>query len=235
VNADLAHGPGHDAIMAIAALVLCGGGAIFLVAAGWLRLRQPMAAGRISRRDATAPTAGAASPLTTMLVALSIGAAVIHLAAAPGHYIELGDLGAGFVVAAALQVVWARAALRGPSRRTVWLGVTINAAIVLLWAWTRSVGLPVGPAAGSPEPIGLPDAASTVFEVLLLVGLAAQLLVAARPTGRAPLARALGSIAVVPVLGLVLVTTSLATVAIASGLDHGPVVGGASALHAAEH
>jgi hypothetical protein len=237
MSPELAHGVGHETILAIAALVLCGGGAIVLVLAGRTRYRGvPVSAGTPAATAGEAEGASVARSLTLMLVGLSIGAAVIHLAAAPGHYVELGDLGAGFVVAAGLQAAWAWAAFRGPSRRTVWLGAAINATIVLAWAWTRAVGLPVGPAAGSPEPIGLPDVASTVFEVLLLVGLAVQLVVADRSIARrAPVARTLASVVVVPVLGLVLVTTSLATVAIASGLDHGSVAGGISSLHAAGH
>ena len=88
-----------------------------------------------------------------------------------------------------------------------------------------------------PEPIGYPDAASVAFELLLVGGLVVGSVVDRLDldlaiTRRASM-RAVASVAIVPVLGLVLVLTSLATVAIASGLDHGPADAHAAGVHAA--
>jgi hypothetical protein len=159
---------------------------------------------------------------SAILAGLSLGSAAIHLAAAPSHYVELGDLGAGFLVAAVLQAAWARSIVGGSSRRTVAAGVAINAGIIVAWAVTRTVGLPVGPTPGIAEPVGLPDGASTVFELLLLVGLAIRWLDLDRRVGRRfSAARSLVAVTVVPVLGLVMLTASLASLAIVAGADHG--------------
>src|SRR6185436_3680741 len=104
-----------------------------------------------ARPASVAPARGDRSPLA-ILAGLSFGAAVIHLAAAPSHYVELGDIGAGFLVAAALQGAWARSILGGATPRTISAGVAINAAIVAAWAFTRTAGLPVGPAPFVAEP-----------------------------------------------------------------------------------
>jgi hypothetical protein len=220
----MAHG-GHDAIELIAAIVLVVGGVLFTILA--FRTRQ-MPSGP--------PASASASPaigrsIALILAGLSAGAAVIHLVAAPGHYVELGDLGAGFLVAAALQGAWIRWCLAGPSRRTALAGIALNVAILGAWAWTRSVGLPVGPFAGGPEPIGLPDGASVVFELLLVAGLVPIALQLDLAASRRGLARELAAVAIVPVIGLVLVVTSLATVAIATGMDHGSTGGHAAAAH----
>ena len=206
---------GQELLHLVAGVVLVVGGATFVLAS--------------IRRRGIAPPAAVTSPpaatvgrsLTVMIAGLSAGAAVIHLAAAPHHYDELGDLGAGFLAAAIFQGTWALACLSGPSARTRSLGIVVNAVIVLAWAYTRTVGLPVGELAGSPEPIGFPDTASVVFELLLIAGL---VVMRSRSSDAEPpraTARTIASIAVVPVLGLTILTTSLATVAIANGLDHG--------------
>ena len=42
--------------------------------------------------------------------------------------------------------------------------------IVVMWIFSRTVGVPLGPEAGEPERVGLPDAAATGLEVLLVIG-----------------------------------------------------------------
>ena len=141
----------------------------------------------------------------------------------------------GSSASAAFQGWWAlRARRRSHASGLIDVGIAVNVAIVAAWAWTRTVGLPVGEFAGGPEPVGFPDAVCTAFEVLL-VGV---LLVARSGLdggGRRPVVgRPAASIAVVPVLGLVLVLTSLSAVAIANGLDHGGTGQGTSG-HVAGH
>jgi hypothetical protein len=226
---------GHELIEAIAAAVIVIGGAVFTAISF---LTRPARTGPAAFCVPEPPRPDAAPAIRRSLVlimaGLSAGAAVIHLVAAPPHYLEIGDLASGFVIAAAFQAWWAVRALGGLTRRLVDIGIVVNVAIVVAWAWTRTVGLPVGELAGSPEPIGLPDAACSVFE-LLLVGL---LVVCRRgldvEAARRSWARPLASIAVVPVLGLVVVLTSLSMVALAAGLDHG-APSGAPGQHVAGH
>ena len=232
---DLGHAS-HDSIETIAAAVILIGGSIFTAIS--FRARPPDRGPAAAPVQAPPVDVGAAPAVRRSLVlimaGLSAGAAVIHLVAAPSHYLEIGDVASGFVISAAFQGWWAVRALGGLTRRVVDVGIVVNVAIVVAWAWTRSVGLPIGEFAGAPEPIGLPDAACTMFEIVL-VGL----LVLCRggldvEAARRSWARPLASIAVVPVLGLVIVLTSLSTVAIAAGLDHGAPTG-PGAGHIAGH
>lgn len=216
----------HDAVEQLAALILViGGGIIIALSLRARPIRSGSAAFRshLGRSAGTTADAGSASvrrSLTVIMAGLSGGAAVIHLVAAPGHYAEIGDPASGFLVAAVFQGAWIRACLAGPSRRAAVLGIVGNLAIVAAWAWTRTIGLPIGELAGSPEPVGYPDLASVVFELLLVSGLVVRLLDLDVTWSRRARVPAIASIAVVPVVGLVLVLTSLATVAIASGLEH---------------
>ncbi len=220
-------GAAHELIHWIAALVLVLGGAIFLALAAHQRYGAGRQGGevRAARRDrpTDAPNEAVDRSLIQIVAGLSLGAAVIHLAAAPAHYAELGDVGAGFLVAGVFQAVWARAVLTSSTRRTAWVGIVGTLGIVAAWIVSRSVGLPVGAEPWTPEAIGLPDGASTIFELLIVVGLTVRLV----GIDRAAIAtrasvRSIGAVAVIPALGLVLLTTSLATVAIAAGVEHGP-------------
>jgi hypothetical protein len=231
----------HDSVERIAALILVVGGAIFTALS--LRMRPARSGSAVVADDR--PGGGPANPavaaadvrrtLVIILAGLSAGAAIIHLAAAPSHYREIGDLAAGFVVAAAFQAAWIRWCLAGPSRSTIAIGIAGNLAIVAAWTWTRTIGLPVGAFAGSPEPVGYPDAASVVFELLLVAGLVVRWLEIDVALSRRSLVRAVASVAVVPVVGLVLVLTSLATIAIAADLDHGVPAGPPATEHIANH
>ena len=225
----------HDSVERLAALILVIGGAMFIVLS--LRTR-PVRPGSAASSISNVPRGAAATPsvrrsLVLVMAGLSAGAAVIHLVAAPSHYAEIGDLAAGFVAAAAFQAGWIRWCLAGPSKRTVLIGIAGNLAIVAAWAWTRTVGLPVGEFAGAPEPVGYPDTASVVFELLLVAGLLVRHLGIDLALSRRAAVRTLASVAVVPVIGLVLVFTALATVAITTGLEHGVPDGMPMAHHMA--
>jgi hypothetical protein len=232
----------RDSVERLAALIVVVGGAIFTARALRMRSVQPGSTALVADRTSDEGTASAAEAtaavrrsLVIIMAGLSAGAAVIHLAAAPSHYTEIGDLAAGFVVAALFQAAWIRWCLAGPSRPAMAIGIAGNLAIVAAWAWTRTVGLPIGAFAGSAEPIGYPDAASVVFELLLVAGLAIRWLGIDVALARRSAVRAVAAVAVVPVVGLVLVLTSLAALAIASGLDHDAALDGPAVEHVATH
>ena len=232
----------HDVVELLSAMALVIGGGIFLALSARARRVHPVPLAAIARRppgagpvgpesigagaSRGADEAGGQSPsvgrsLSLVITALSVGAAVIHLAAAPSHFSEIGDLAAGFLISAAFQALWIRWWLADPTTRTVAIGIVGNLAIVAAWVFTRTIGLPVGEFAGSAEPIGYPDAVSVVFELLLVVGLVIHRLGIDSALSRRRPTRDIASIAVVPIIGLVLVLTSLATVALASGMEHG--------------
>lgn len=236
---EMGHG-GHATIETLAAVVIVLGGAVFT----WLSYRTRPAQGGpaasvLAGWNAGDPDAGTRPSLIRIVAGLSAGAAVIHLVAAPGHYRELGDVGAGFLVAAAFQGWWAMRAWTAVSRRIAIVGIVVNIAILAAWAWTRTIGLPIGEFAGGPEPVGFPDAACAAFEFALAALLACRWIAGLPAPGAATarsraVGRFLASIAVVPTLGLVIVVTSLATYAIANGLDHGAETG-PTAGHTASH
>ncbi len=110
-------------------------------------------------------------------VVLSALAGMIHMLMGPVYFEEWLGYGAFFFGAASAQILFAMilAAYR-PNRLVLWAGILGNAAIVALWAVTRTVGIPFfGPQAGVVQPVGVPDALATLIEVALIVHLAALL------------------------------------------------------------
>jgi hypothetical protein len=114
----------------------------------------------------------------------SLGAGLVHLAVVHEHLAEWWLFGVFFVAVGALQVGWAVLALardRVPAPRAI---AAVNAGVIVLWAVSRSVGLPVGPEQWTPEAVGLADVVCAALEVVV-VGL---LLAAVRvPRDRRPL------------------------------------------------
>lgn len=94
-----------------------------------------------------------------------ITTAGIHVAAVPEHLDEWPAAGGFFVTLAVIEVVLAVGVLRRADRRLLLAGVLVSAASVVLWALSRTVGLPAGPEAFSPEPALVPDVLSTSLEV----------------------------------------------------------------------
>jgi hypothetical protein len=112
------------------------------------------------------------APLWAM-VATTVGAASIHGAMTAHHAREAALLGWAMAVMAVVQLAWAVAVLFVPVRRTVEVGVVGNLSVVVLWAWTRLVGVPFGITGGVRQRIGVWDATCTLLEVVaVLAGLA---------------------------------------------------------------
>jgi hypothetical protein len=134
---------------------------------------------------AAALTRTEVSPMAAIVapaVLLSMGAAAIHFAVIGNHFSEFPLYGVLFALTAWLQAVWALAYGARPSDRLAWLAIALNVGVVVAWAWSRTIGLPVAPSAGMVEPVGAADAISTAFEVLLVGVLA--LHVSRRPDER---------------------------------------------------
>ena len=110
--------------------------------------------------------------------ALSALAGFIHILVAPDHFEEWIGYGVFFVMASACQWLFALIVLAytPPQRELLWTGLLGNAAIIALWAVTRTLGLPFfGPEAGEVEPVGLVDSVSKLVEVALMTCLALML------------------------------------------------------------
>lgn len=108
--------------------------------------------------------------LVIPLMVLSLGAAAIHFGVIGEHFEEWWAAGAFFILVGWFQAFWAVLLAARPGRTVGAVGVLGNAAIVGVWLVSRTVGLPFGPQPGAPEPVGLADAAATLFEVGLVVG-----------------------------------------------------------------
>ncbi len=124
----------------------------------------------VRRTWADADGVGTVKVSTLLLVgvaALSAGAAVIHVALIGEHAAESWVFGAFFLVVGAAQVVWVAALAVWPGPATLVAGLVGNAAVVGVWLVSRTVGLPLGPDAGTPEPVGGLDGLATLFEVLI--------------------------------------------------------------------
>lgn len=171
---------------------------------------------------------------TLFAATLSIGAGVIHLAAAASHGEPLGDLALGFYWAALFQIAFAVAFLAHPrSRRLARVGVGVNLALIGAWAWSRTIGLPT--IAGGPEGIGTADATAVAFEILLVSLLAAPGAVhASRHLHRLRPARVPAITTPVLVAGIALLTLAT-SIAVADGLGGHGHDGGAAHSGRGDH
>jgi hypothetical protein len=108
---------------------------------------------------------------------LSLLAGLIHLWVMPEHFQEWWGYGTFFMVAALAQVVYVPLLLRWPNRSVLLLGIAGNSVIVLLYLFTRVVGVPLfGPEAGEVEEVGIIDVCATASEAAIVVALGVLLL-----------------------------------------------------------
>ena len=97
---------------------------------------------------------------------LTLGAAAIHFAAAPGHLSEFLPYGIFFICLGFAQVALAAALIVVPTRRVyAWaLGGTL--VVIALWLMSRTTGVPIAPVPWRPETIAFPDFAATLLEAI---------------------------------------------------------------------
>ena len=100
----------------------------------------------------------------------SAGAAAIHFAVIDQHFAGYWLFGVFFVVVALAQLGWVVAVVSNPTRMVYVVGALGNALIAVTWLISRTTGLPFGPEAGAPEPVGIADVVSTAFEVAVVAG-----------------------------------------------------------------
>jgi signal transduction histidine kinase len=110
-----------------------------------------------------------------LLMACSVGAALVHADVIQSHF-QVGPLyGWFFVLSAVTQLAWGLLVVWRPDHALLVLGAVGNALIVLLWAVTRTFGLPLGPQPWQPETTGAFDLLATALEVALVAGAVALL------------------------------------------------------------
>jgi hypothetical protein len=136
------------------------------------------------------------------LVALAgAGAAGVHFVVMPDHFEESWLYGSFFLVAALAQLGYSAWLLARPSRELLIAGVVGNLSVVVLWLVTRTIGIPLGPAAGDVEPFGGLDLLAAVFELTTVVGGIVAIrnwrpMRGVRPSSWSPVAWMLGSVAI---------------------------------------
>ncbi len=109
--------------------------------------------------------------------ALALAAAAVHLAQIGPHSDEDPLFGLFFLIVGLAQVGGGVYLLRpvGPPRMRRAIGLTGmigSIATIAIWAVSRSTGLPFGAEPGSPETVGLADAAADLFEAFTALMLA---------------------------------------------------------------
>jgi hypothetical protein len=106
---------------------------------------------------------------TTVAAFASAGAALIHLAVTPDHWREWLLSGLFFAGVTIFQLGWAAAVLRSAHRSVLGFGVVVNVAVITMWIVTRTSGLPFGPHADVPEPLGPAGILTALLELVVVV------------------------------------------------------------------
>lgn len=167
------------------------------------------------------------------LALLSLAAGFLHAAVIDSHRGH-GIASQTFAGIAIFQVAWAALAMARPKRGILALGLVGNAAVVIGYVFSRSVGIGFINGFQDVEPIKFTDGVTTALEVLLVLG-AGALLVA--PGRRVWTEGRLGA-ASLGALGLAVALVGVpATAQAGSFHDHGQTVSaaGASGGHAHSH
>jgi hypothetical protein len=102
-----------------------------------------------------------------MACGLSWGAALIHVSAAIGHLDESGMYVAFFAALAPIQLAWGFLVCRRATPRVLMAGLVLSVLVALVWAMSRTTGLPIGPNPWHPEEVGAVDVIATLDELTL--------------------------------------------------------------------
>jgi hypothetical protein len=132
------------------------------------RLQRP-AGGRFVVGQATG-----AQELALVAALLVFVSSLIHSSVIVGHFEEYWLFGTLFAVVTCLQALWTALICGSPlNRRILVAGAMGNAALVVVWAASRTIGVPLGPQPWRAEPVGEVDALSTLDELVAVILLAA--------------------------------------------------------------
>lgn len=141
-----------------------------------------------------------------LICALATAAGLIHVLAAIEHVQEYALYAVFFALLAPAQVGWAIAVYRTRAPRLLVLGAVGCLAIVALWIFSRTTGLPIGPDPWHPEATGTLDVTASLNELVLVWLIACRL--------RPPASRAIRRLdrGVVSLAVVLLLTSSLVLV-----------------------
>ena len=151
--------PWHQLALALMAFAAVAALAVTLVRG---RLGKAAAQGQVRR---PAPVTESLPPVLAVLAALMTAAAGIHFAVTREHFLEDPVLGWFFLSLSVAQLGYAAVVLVRPARSLLALGLLSNLAVVGLWAYTRTLGIPFGVAGGEVEAVGTADVVSALVEL----------------------------------------------------------------------
>jgi hypothetical protein len=121
----------------------------------------------LARADASSRAQGVYADALLHVAALSIVAGSIHAVAAPSHFAETWTHGCFFAGLAVFQLGWGARIYSRPSPRGLRAGIAVSVAVIVLWIVSRTAGVPFGPEAWHPEPVGAMDVAATATEAMV--------------------------------------------------------------------
>lgn len=116
----------------------------------------------------TAARASAAWYVAPAAAFLSAGAGYVHLAYMQSHWRDWWAYGAFFLAAGVFQLLYGPVLLRRPGPKVVLLGIAGNLAVVGMYVYSRTEGVPLGPHARVKEAAGAVDVATTAAEILVV-------------------------------------------------------------------
>ncbi len=102
----------------------------------------------------------------------SIGAAMIHFAVIPVHFVDWVLSGLFFASVSAFQLIWAFLVWTRPPAALLAVGVMGNASLATLWVVSRTDGVPFGPHAGEPEVVHAAGICVLLLECYVVMGAA---------------------------------------------------------------
>jgi len=109
--------------------------------------------------------------LRIFLVLSSLGASAIHFGVLAEHFDVYWVEGLFFAAAAWFQAIWGTFVFGGAaSPRLLLSGAVVNTVVIGVWVASRTIGTPLGPEPGEPEPVAFIDALATTFEIVVVVG-----------------------------------------------------------------
>ena len=159
-----------------------------------------------------------------VLVVGLLAAAAIHATVIREHLDEWHAAGVFFILLTIAETAAAAMVLVRLRAAAFLTTVVVSAGPILLWLYSRTIGLPFGPEAGLPEPVGLADLAACLLEATTLA-LAFALLRPHRRPRRADPAQRLITLGLVGVI-------ALAIVGVAGGLG---LFGAEGGMHMGQH
>ena len=111
--------------------------------------------------------------LPFVAAACSTLAAMAHAWVVRSHLTHWWLYGTFFAALGITQVAYAVLVARRPGRRVAVAGIVMNLGVLVLYAGSRIVGVPVGPHAGVRETVGAPDLLAAAAEIGLILALLA--------------------------------------------------------------